>query len=125
MVHAVPLPPWPERFIFAAYLELKAKDGFHLVVNLRHVNWWFTKVTVKFETLQLLHFASQGLNVGISLDLSDAYHYLCIADPIGHLFTFKLDGVCYRHVGLPMGWLLSPMIFAKFMRPVISFLRCP
>ena len=24
-----------------------------------------------------------------------------------------------------MGWLLSPMVFTKFMQPVIAFLRCP
>ena len=24
-----------------------------------------------------------------------------------------------------MGWLLSPMVFMKFMRPVIAFPRCP
>ena len=75
-------------------------------------------------TLQLLCFAPQGLNVGISLDLSDAYHHLRIADSIGHLFTIDTDGVCYSHVGLPMGWQLSPMIFTKFMRLVISFLQC-
>ena len=125
MVRAVPLPPWPERFIYAAYLESKAKGSFHLVVDLKHINQWFTKIPVKFETLQLLRFAPQGLHVGSSLDLSDAYHHLRIADSIGHLFTFEIDGVCYRHVGLPMGWLLSPMIFTKFMRPVTSFLRCP
>ena len=50
-VHAVTLPPWPERFISAAHLEPKAKGGFCLVVDLRHVNQWFTKVPVKFETL--------------------------------------------------------------------------
>ena len=38
---------------------------------------------------------------------------------------FEMDSMCYWHVGLPMGWLLSPMIFTKFMRPVISFLNCP
>ena len=80
---------------------------------------------MKFETLQLLCFAPQGLNVGISLDLSDAYHRLRIADSIGYLFTFEIDGVCHCHIGLPMGWLLSRLIFTTFMRPVISFLRCP
>ena len=39
------------------------------MVNLSHVNQWFTKIPVKFETLQLLRFAPQGLHVGISLDL--------------------------------------------------------
>ena len=73
------------------------------MVDLRYINRWFTKVPVKFGTLQLLRFAPQGLHVGISLDLSDAYHHLCIADSIGHLFTFELNGVCYQHVGLPMG----------------------
>ena len=103
MVRAVPLLPWPECFISTAHLEPKAKGSFHLVVDLRHVNQWFAKVPVKLETLQLLRFAPQGLYVGISLDLSDAYHHLRIADSIGHLFTFEIDGVCYRHVGLPMG----------------------
>ena len=124
-VREVPYPPWRTRFISAAHLEPKAKGGFRLVVDLRIVNTWFAKVPIKFETLQLLRFAPCDLSVGISLDLSDAYHHLRIADSIGHLFTFEIDGVCYRHVGLPMGWLLSPMIFTKFMRPVISFLRCP
>ena len=95
MVHIVPLPLWPAQLISAPHLEPKAKGGFYLVVDLRHANQWFTKVPVKFETLQLLRFVPQGLNVGISLDLSDAYHQLRIADSIGHLFTLEIDGVCY------------------------------
>ena len=109
----------------AAHLEPKAKGGYRLVVDLRLVNTWFDKVPIKFETLSLLRFAPTGLQVGISLDLSDAYHHLRLADSIGHLFTFEVGGVLYQHVGLPMGWLLSPMVFTKFLRPVIAFLRCP
>ena len=41
MVRIVPLPPWPAWFISAAHLEPKAKGGFHLVVDLRHVSQWF------------------------------------------------------------------------------------
>ena len=90
MVRMVPFPPWPAWFISAAHLELRSQDGFCLVVD-----QWFTKVPVKFEILQLLCSAPQGLNVGISVDLSDAYHHLRIADSIGHLFTFVIDRVCY------------------------------
>ena len=61
----------------------------------------------------------------MSLDLIDTYHNLRIADYIGHLFTFEIDGVYYQHVRLPMGWLLLPMIITKFMRPVISLFHCP
>ena len=125
MVCVVPLPLWPAHFISAADLEPKSKGGFCLVIDLRHINQRFTKVAVKFESLQLFRFAPQWLNVGISLDPSDAYHHLQIADSIGHLFIFKINGVCYQHAGLPMGWLLSPMILTKFMPPVISFLQCP
>ena len=59
------------------------------------------------------------------MDSSDGYHHLRLSDSIAYLFMFEVGGVLYQHVGLPMGWLLSPMMFTKFMQPVITFLHCP
>ena len=63
----------------------------------------FAKLHIIFKMLHMLYFALYDLSVGISLDLSDACNNLCIADSIGHLFIFEIDGACYQHVGLPMG----------------------
>ena len=80
---------------------------------------------IKFETLLLLQFAPVGKSVGISLDLSDAYHHLRLSGSIANLFMFEVGGVLYQHVGLPMGWLLLPMVFTIFIPLVITFLHCP
>ena len=77
------------------HLEPKAKGEYRLVVDLRLVNIWFSKVPIKFETLALLWFAPAGLQVGISLDLSDAYHHLRLSDSIAHLLTFEVGGMLY------------------------------
>ena len=121
----IPYPPYNQQYISAAHLEPKAKGGFRLVMDLRLVNTWLNHVPVRFETLAMLHFAPPGLELGISLDLSDMYHHLQVVDSIGYLLTFEIGGVLYKHVGLPMGWLLSSLVFTKLLRPVISFLRCP
>ena len=71
-------------------------------VNLCLVNTWFDKV-VKFETLSLLQFAPEGLQVGISLDLSELYHHLRFSDSIPHLLMFEIGGVLHQYVRLPMG----------------------
>ena len=63
--------------------------------------------------------------MGISLDSSDVYHHLRLSNSIAHLFVFEVEGMLYQHVGLPMGWLLLPMVFTSFMRPAITFLHCP
>ena len=63
--------------------------------------------------------------MGISLDLSDVYHHLRLFNSIAYLFTFKVGGILFQHASLPMGWLLSPMVFTKFMQPMIEILCCP
>lgn len=80
---------------------------------------------IKYETLSILRFAPPALNVGVSFDISDAYHHLELHPTIQQFFTFQVGEYTYRCRGLPFGWSLSPYVFTKFMRPVIAALRSP
>ena len=56
------------------------------MIDLRFVNEHFEPRKIKFENLSLLKFAHKDLNWGAKMDLSDAYHHLCLHPSIRPYF---------------------------------------
>jgi hypothetical protein len=59
----------------------------------------------------------------VKIDLSAAFHTLEIAPGLQRLLCFKVKGVTYAYVRLPMGWYLAPQIFQSTMDGVLSPLK--
>ena len=105
-----------------------SKD-FRLVVDLRWVNSHCVGNTCKFETLKALRTMAKRGEYLFSFDIKDGYYMVSIAEEFADFFTFavKMDGeiVYVRCRGLAMGWINSPYVFTKLMRPVVRYLRAP
>ena len=64
----------------------KSSGGFRLVLDLKFLNGFFIFPKVKFENLTILKNASRNANYATSIDISDAYHHLCVSDSIKMYF---------------------------------------
>ena len=71
-----------------------------LVIDLRHVNWHHIKRSCRFETLQKLRRMARRGDYMWSVDLSDAYHHVGIAEDDQRYFTFALQTLPLRGVCL-------------------------
>lgn len=73
----------------------------------------------------MLRYAPSNITHGVSIDISDAYHHVELHPEIAKYFQFKVGDDFYQCCALPFGWRLSPFVFTKLMRPVISAIRNP
>lgn len=53
-----------------------------MVIDLRFVNGFFDFEKVKFENLSVLKNCHVAVSHGFSIDVSDAYHHLRLADDL-------------------------------------------
>jgi hypothetical protein len=68
--------------ISRSFLVEKSSGGFRLVVDLRHVNSHFEPPKTKFETLAQLRYCSDLVSLGVTIDVTDAYHHIKIHENI-------------------------------------------
>ena len=86
------------------------------MLDLKFLNKFFTFPKVKFENLTVLKNAPVDSQYATSIDISDAYHHLRVADSIKVYFQFKIDDEYFMAIGLPFGWAPAPGVFTKFIR---------
>ena len=122
------------RWVSPAFLVPKPpkEDGtldWRLVVDLRRINRHCLKRSCRYETLRYLESAMRRGEYLFSWDIKDGFYHIEIRpeDQAYMTFSVKLgDEIRYvTCVGLPMGWVNSPYVFTKFMRPVVQHLRAP
>ena len=117
------------RYVSRAFLVPKPNGKFRLVIDLRFLNQHCQAWKCRFEGLSTLRRLAQQGDWMFSFDLQDGYHHIPIAQEHRKYFQFALDlgdGPQYFHcAALPFGWLNSPYVFTKCMRPMVAHLRCP
>ena len=123
------VPQEAARFVSRAFLVPKPNGKFRLVIDLRFLNQHCQAWKCRFEGLSTLRRLAQQGDWMFSFDLQDGYHHIPIAREHRKYFQFALDlgdGPQYFHAAaLPFGWLNSPYVFTKCMRPMVAHLRCP
>ena len=118
-------PATCQKYASRAFLIPKKDGGYRLIVDVRHLNSFCHPLKCRYETLKVLsRLASQGSWM-ISFDIQDAFHALSIHPSHRQYFTFQLAGEAFQCAALPFGWVNSPYIFTKFMRPFVQHLRHP
>lgn len=120
----VPKPPKPDGTLC-----------WRIVVDLRHLNQFCQKYSLKLETLKRLRYLARPKDYCISIDLQDGFYAMGIQQPDRVYMTYEIPptlaeacGFRTSYVqlcGLPMGWTLSPYYFVKLMEPVFQYLRSP
>ena len=124
-IRQIPAPPPDNRHISKCFFVSKSSGGWRLVIDLRFINEHFEPLKIKFENLSLLKFANKDLEWGAKMDLSDAYHHLCLHPSLRPYFQFSVAGEFFEVIAVPFGWNLAPYVFTKFTRPVLTALRYP
>ena len=98
-----------------------------LVFNLKHINEFCRKYSVKYEPLSAMRRDSSKYDWMWSIDLTDAYHHIGIHEEDQHYFTFELEihGKVHRLCTptLNFGWTNSPAIFTECCRVPVRFCR--
>lgn len=78
----IPPPPAHEQYVSKSFFVEKSSGGFRLVIDLRFVNNFFDFAKVKFENLPVLKNSDVAVTHAFSIDISDAYHHLRMADSL-------------------------------------------
>jgi ribonuclease HI len=103
----------------------KAGGGWRLIVDLRKLNLSCVPHRCRYETLRVLNRLARKGDWMTSFDLKDGYHAISIHPQFRRFFSFHMDGEFFQCATLPMGWLNSPFVFTKVMRPMVAYLRAP
>lgn len=128
------------RFVSRAFLVPKPDkpDGtpcWRIVVDLRHLNLFCKKYSLKLETLKRLRYLGRPKDYCFSIDLQDGFYAMGLVPEDRVYMTYEIPESLARSCGfrtnyvqlcgLPMGWTLSPYHFVKLMEPVFRYLRSP
>jgi hypothetical protein len=103
----------------------KSGGGWRLIVDLCKLNLSCVPHRCRYETLRVLGRLARKGDWMTSFDLKDGYHCMAIHPQLRRYFTFHMDGEFFQCATLPMGWLNSPFVFTKVMRPMVAYLRSP
>ena len=60
---------------------------------------------------------------GVSIDLSDAYHHIPVAERHTHFLAFQMGEVKYKYVVCPFGLSPIPQVFTSALTPLKLFAR--
>ena len=100
------------------------KDGkIRVILNLSSFNEHMQNIHFKMETLHnAISLVTKNCFFG-SVDLSDAYYSVPIAEPDRKYFRFYFKGKKYQFRVLVMGLTTAPRVFTKILKPVFATLR--
>lgn len=118
------------KHVSKAFLIPKTKNGvgtghWRLIVDLRPLNVYLQDLRFKFASLKDLTNRMEEGAFMLSLDLSDAYFHLEVAEEHVDFLTVNINGELLSFCCLPFGLKSSPYVFEHFMKPVVGFIQNP
>ena len=113
------------RYVTKVFLVPKG-DKWRVVFDLRHINSFLRKLTCRYETLKRLRTLAKKGDYCVSLDLTDGFHHIPMAEADQKYLTFEVEGLgAFQWAALPLGLSMSPYVFTKLMKTFVRALRAP
>jgi len=115
-------------YITKAFLVPKAGSPgkYRLVLDFRWLNSHLHHLSCRYETLKVLRDVLETNDYMFSLDISDGFHCVPIAERDRKFLTFNIEGVgLIQCAALPFGLTCSPYVFTKCMRVLVEAVRSP
>ena len=119
----VPTHNEPEQFISTLFIVPKANGKFRPVINLKYLNEFVSYEHFKQETFSTVLDIVQKEDLFTSLDLSDAYFAIPVADQFQCYLKFVWLGQMYKFVCVPFGYSMAPRLFTKILKPIFAWFR--
>ena len=119
----VPTHNEPEQFISTLFIVPKANGKVRPVINLKYLNEFVTYEHFKRETFPTVLDLVQKEDFFTSLDLSDAYFAIPVADHFQCYLKFVWLGQMYKFVCVPFGYSMAPRLFTKILKPIFAWFR--
>ena len=123
---AISLVPREERskgLFSIIFLVQKVTGGFRLVLDLKRLNRFITKVRFKMETLQRIIPLMSPNHYMCTLDLQDAYYHILIFKVHRIYLRFSVQGLQYQYNVFPFGLKTAPRVFTKVVAPLVASLH--
>jgi len=93
------------------------------VLNLRPLNKFIPRRAFKMETMvQVCRMVKKG-DWMTSIDLQDAFLHILVHPSSRRFLQFQWNGTQYQFRVLPFGLSLSPLLFTKILKPVLTWAR--
>jgi hypothetical protein len=107
----------------SVYTVPKKNGKRRMVINLRWVNEHLNKVHFKMSTMKDVKCALTKDCWMASIDLSDCFWALPVAERDQRALAFRFKGKTYKFKVLPFGLGPSPMFITKLYRKVVEYLQ--
>jgi hypothetical protein len=101
----------------------KRHNKYRLIIDLRHLNKHCEAPRFVNEDIRTVKQLIKKNDYLATIDLKDGFLHVPIAVDDRDLLGFCWKGCYYRFTRLPFGLCVSPYIFAKLVRPVVTYLR--
>jgi hypothetical protein len=111
-------------FISNIFLRPKKEKGkYRMILNLKKLNEFVEYHHFKMDTLEtVLTLIRPGMFMA-SIDFTDAYYSLAIAEHHRKYLRFEFDDVLYEFTCLPNGLSSGPRVFTKILKVPLAWLR--
>jgi hypothetical protein len=114
----------PGEFVSYVFLRPEKEAGkYQMILNLKQLNEFVEYHHFKMDTLEtVLKLVQPGVFMA-SIDFTDAYYSLAIAERFCKYLRFEFENVLYEYTCLPNGLSSGPRIFTKLLKVPLAFLR--
>ena len=100
------------------FLVPKPNGKWRPILDLSKLNLFLATGTFKMETPEMIRFSLQKGEWVTSLDFSDAYFHIPIAQRSRKFLRFHLNKVSFQFTSLPFGLATAPLEFTKVVKEV-------
>ena len=119
----VPLPTDSWAFFNRVFLIPKKTGGFRLILDVSKLNDYLAVKSFSMDTVQVIRGAVEPGMWGVSIDLSDAYHHIPVAERHTHFLAFQVGSQKYKYVVCPFGLSPIPQVFTAALSPLKLYAR--
>jgi hypothetical protein len=111
-------------FVSNVFLRPKKEQGkYRMILNLKKLNEFVEYHHFKMDTLEtVLTLIRPGMFMA-SIDFTDAYYSLAIAEQHRKYLRFEFENVLYEFTCLPNGLSSGPRVFTKILKVPLAWLR--
>ena len=117
------LPPFNPGFYGRIFVVPKSTGGWRPVLDLSALNRFIRQVKFRMETPSSVRDSIRQGDWATSLDLKDAYFHVLVHQRFRKWLRFTWAGQVFQFRVLPFGLSLSPWVFTRITKELVSDLR--